>query len=90
MIMNKLTKVQHRAAIKRLVEDDDDLASLRMIQTVAEMLQEELHTCGNDSTLTGCDALRMLLHLIEEKGNGSEAYSALYDIWKGKGGHDYE
>lgn len=81
--MKKLTKVQHKAAIKRFIEKTNDLESLRAVHMVAELFQEEADTCESGSVLITCDTLRILLNLIVAD-YGSEAHYALNDVW------DYE
>lgn len=78
--MKKLTKKQHRAIIKNLAAKCDDVRSLRAIQRVAEIFQEEAD-CREAGVLTSADTIRLSLDLINE-GRASDAYSALYGVWE--------
>lgn len=77
--MKKLTKKQHRAVIRNLVAKCDDITSLRAIQRVAEIFQEEVdYEAG---VLTSADTIRLSLDLINE-GQAGKAYSALNAVWE--------
>lgn len=78
--MKKLTKKQHRAIIKDLIEKCDEVRSLRAVQQVAEIFQEEADHC-EAGVLTSADTIRLSLDIINE-GRASDAYSALYTVWE--------
>ncbi|MCI6998044.1 MAG: hypothetical protein MR936_15005 [Eubacterium sp.] len=82
--MKKLTKKQHREIIKNLIEKNQNVRDLRDIQQVAEFFEEDAECRKEGSVLVAADAVRLLFNLINA-GCGSEAYSALYELW-----NDYE
>lgn len=81
--MKKLTKKQHRGAIKKLISQNENVNQLRDIQQVAEIFQEENERCElGRETLVTADAVRLLLELlsIHESGFPENVYSALYSV----------
>lgn len=81
--MKKLTKKQHRGAIKKLISQNENVNQLRDIQQVAEIFQEENERCElGRETLVTADAVRLLLDLlsIHESGFPENVYNALYSV----------
>lgn len=81
--MKKLTKKQHRGAIKKLISQNENVDQLRDIQQVAEIFQEENERCElGRETLVTADAVRLLLDLlsIHESGFPENVYNALYSV----------
>ena len=81
--MKKLTKKQHRGAIKKLISQNENVDQLRDIQQVAEIFQEENERCEQGrETLVTADAVRLLLELlsIHESGFAENVYNALYSV----------
>lgn len=81
--MKKLTKKQHRAAIKNIVSKLEDVQDLRDMQRVAEILEEdeEIREEGSvsNSVSNSAESIRLLLDLFEE-GKIPEVHDLLYDF----------
>ncbi len=79
--MKKLTKKQHRAAIKNIVSKLEDVQDLRDMQRVAEILEEDEQIREEGSVSNSAESIRLLLDLFEE-GKIPEVYNLLYGFWE--------
>lgn len=79
--MKKLTKKQHRAAIKNIVSRLENVQDLRDIQRVAEIIEEDEEIREEGSVSNSAESIRLLLDLFEER-KIPEVYNLLYDFWE--------
>lgn len=79
--MKKLTKKQHRVAIKNIVSKLEDVQDLRNIQRVVRILEEDEKICEEGSASSSAESIRLLLDLFE-KGKIPEVYNLLHDFWE--------
>lgn len=79
--MKKLTKKQHRAAIKNIVSKLEDVQDLRDMQRVAEILEEDEEIREEGSVSNSAESIRLLLDLLAE-GKIPEVHDLLYDFWE--------
>lgn len=79
--MKKLTKKQHRAAIKNIVSKLEDVQDLRDMQRVAEILEEDEQIREEGSVSNSAESIRLLLDLLAE-GKIPEVHDLLYDFWE--------
>lgn len=77
--MEKLTKKQHREIITNLINENQDLTSLRDIQRVVEIFKEDAELQEEESVLVAACAVHTLLDLLD-MGYAQEADKALYEL----------
>lgn len=76
--MKKLTKKQHRAEIKRIIDNIQCVHDMRCVQIVAEIFEEDEKIREDGSVSNLADSIRLVLDLFE-RDQAAEVYGMLYD-----------
>lgn len=76
--MKKLTKKQHRAEIKRIIDNIQCVHDMRCVQIVAEIFEEDEKIREDGSVSNLADSIRLVLDLFE-RDRAAEVYGILYD-----------